>query len=85
MFLFVPQRLLEDFSIDDPPFTLKHEYGHAMQSAILGPFYLLVIGLPSSIWCNSRVVFKWRLAHNVDYYDFPTEKWANILGDAHKD
>lgn len=27
--------------------TLKHEYGHSIQSKILGPLYLIVIGLPS--------------------------------------
>jgi hypothetical protein len=29
--------------------TIKHEYGHSIQSKILGPLYLLVIGLPSII------------------------------------
>ena len=31
--------------------TIKHEYGHQLQSYILGPLYLLVIGLPSGLWC----------------------------------
>jgi len=29
--------------------TLVHEYGHTIQSIILGPLYLLIIGIPSSI------------------------------------
>lgn len=27
--------------------TIMHEYGHCLQSKILGPLYLLVVGLPS--------------------------------------
>ena len=30
----------------------RHEKGHTVQSYILGWLYLLVIGLPSIIWCN---------------------------------
>ena len=29
---------------------LVHEYGHTIQSLILGPLYLIVIGIPSTIW-----------------------------------
>lgn len=35
------------------PYDLKliqHEYGHTVQSLILGPIWLFVIGLPSLIW-----------------------------------
>lgn len=57
-------------------FTIKHEYGHVKQSKILGPFYLLVIGLPSIIWAwlNDKI------APNKSYYWFYTEAWANKLG-----
>lgn len=58
--------------------TLKHEQGHTKQSYILGWLYLLVIGLPSIIWCNCFE--EYRKKHNVSYYDFYTEKWANKLG-----
>ena len=57
--------------------TIRHEYGHQLQSFILGPLYLLVIGLPSLIWCNC--FSKYRREKNVSYYDFYTEKWANKL------
>lgn len=30
----------------------KHEYGHTIQSLILGPLWIFVIGLPSLIWCS---------------------------------
>ena len=58
--------------------VLKHESGHQVQSFILGPLYLLVIGLPSIIW---NVCFrKYRAKYQIDYYSFYTEKWANKLG-----
>ena len=55
----------------------KHEYGHQIQSFILGPLYLLVIALPSLIWAGC---FDWyRKKYKVSYYWFYTEKWANKL------
>lgn len=29
---------------------LVHEYGHTIQSLILGPLYLVLIGIPSTLW-----------------------------------
>lgn len=58
--------------------TIKHEYGHTIQSMILGPLYLLVIGLPSVIWAGC--FNKYRQKHNVSYYSFFCEKWADKLG-----
>ena len=29
---------------------LVHEYGHTIQSLILGPLYLIVMGIPSTLW-----------------------------------
>jgi hypothetical protein len=53
----------------------NHEFGHSLQSVILGPFYLLIIGLPSLLWA-----WWWRPGRGVDYYAFFTEKWADRLG-----
>lgn len=57
------------------PETIAHEQtGHAKQSQMLGPLYLIVIGLPSITWCgNFR---KWGYSN---YYSFYTEHWANEL------
>ena len=63
--------------------TVKHEYGHCLQSEKLGWLYLLVIGLPSALgnlydriahrnW-NYRSRIKW-------YYSQPWESWADKLG-----
>lgn len=58
--------------------TFKHELGHTVQSMILGPLYLLVIGIPSFMWALLRRCGMF-LKHS--YYDFYTEKWAdNIAG-----
>ena len=59
---------------------LSHEYGHTVQSAILGPFYLFLIGLPSIIWCNFKPAGRsWR-SGKKDYESFFPEKWATRLG-----
>ena len=60
--------------------TKVHEFGHSIQSIILGPLYLLVIGLPSLIWCNAKRFIKLRKEKGVSYYSFYPEKWANYLG-----
>ena len=57
---------------------IQHEYGHTVQSNYLGWFYLLVIGLPSLVWAGCFEGY--RKKHNVSYYSFYTEKWANKLG-----
>jgi hypothetical protein len=31
---------------------IKHEYGHSIQSKILGPLYLFIIGIPSLLWAK---------------------------------
>lgn len=58
--------------------TIKHEYGHSLQSRILGPLYLFVIGIPSIIWAGlyGSVI---KETHN-GYYKFYPEKWADKLG-----
>lgn len=61
--------------------TKVHEYGHTIQSLILGPLYLFVIGIPSLIWCNSKKFITLREEKCVSYFDFYPEKWANYLGE----
>ena len=58
--------------------TWNHEWGHTRDSRIFGPLYLIVIGLPSLIWC-------WMYGRFVPYtyngyYKFYTEKRADRLG-----
>lgn len=56
--------------------TLKHEYGHTMQSLILGPLYLIIIGIPSLLWAMYYNI----IDPNISYYWFFTESSANKLG-----
>ncbi|MFW5779968.1 MAG: hypothetical protein ACOCWI_00765 [Bacillota bacterium] len=60
--------------------TKVHEYGHYLQSLILGPFYLFIIGLPSFIWCNNKKYRKLRKTTGKSYFEFYPERWANYLG-----
>jgi hypothetical protein len=62
--------------------TIKHEYGHTVQSKYLGWFYLLVIGAPSLIWCTCFEGYRTKTGKS--YYDFYTESWANKLGDVER-
>lgn len=59
--------------------VVKHEaLGHGTQSRYLGPFYLLVIGLPGIIW--AWIYGKIIPYTKNGYYVFYTEKWADKLG-----
>ena len=52
------------------PESVAHELdGHTVQSKLLGPLYLLVIGIPS-------LLNAW-LGLTKCYYDFYTESWCN--------
>ena len=57
--------------------TEHHEYGHCRQSRMLGPLFLLVIGIPS-ITCAA--FYRYDPADPNKYYRFYTEKWADKLG-----
>ena len=58
---------------------LVHEYGHTIQSLILGPLYLIVIGIPSSLW--GFLGGSKRKNQQIPYCAFFTESWANRLGE----
>lgn len=62
--------------------VLVHEYGHTWQSAVLGPLYLLVIGLPSVTWAYLPCFVKLRKEKGIRYVDFYPEAWANKWGTA---
>lgn len=64
----------------DKEIVIKHECGHVKQSKILGPLYLLVIGIPSILhaWLNNYIGCCWKNGE-YNYFHFYTEKWANKL------
>lgn len=63
--------------------SFKHEQGHQKQSRYLGPLYLLIVGLPSSLGNVFDRLFhkKWTKAKRIAwYYKQPWEAWADKLG-----
>ena len=58
-----------------------HEYGHCIQSLLLGPVYLPCVGLPSWLWANLSALRRLRREKNLSYYAVYPEKWANSLGE----
>jgi hypothetical protein len=61
------------------PFLLEHEYGHTLQSLILGPFYLLFVGAPSILWNRLPFFQRKRKRTGKSYYSAPFESTANKL------
>ena len=55
-------------------FIVRHEYGHHVQSAYLGPLYLITIGILSVVGNILHRIIKF------NYYKQPWEAWANRLG-----
>ena len=71
MFLFL--------STEDPQVRV-HEYGHSIQSMILGPLFLIIMGIPSFLWANLPPCRRLRKEKGVSYYRFYPESNANWLG-----
>ena len=63
--------------VDD--FLLNHEYGHTLQSLILGPFYLIFVGAPSILWNRLPHFRRKRKRTGKSYYSAPFESSANRL------
>ena len=83
-FVFVPradQGEGDAYELPDSPKRrlLVHEYGHCVQSLILGPFYLPLVVLPSLLWAGMPAAKRYRAQHAVSYYDRYPESWANSL------
>jgi|AntAceMinimDraft_16_1070373.scaffolds.fasta_scaffold91812_2 hypothetical protein len=58
---------------------IPHEYGHSRQSMMLGPLFLLIVGLPSIIQAglaNLYPLSNWMR----NYYKRYPENWADKLG-----
>ena len=65
--------ILIDPDIEEGLWILNHEFGHIIQSRILGWLYIPIIVIPSYLW------YKYGNNNVETYYDFYTEKWANKL------
>ena len=52
---------------------IRHEYGHVIQSQMIGLLYIPVVGIPSLIGCGVEIISN----HDHDYEWYET--WANKL------
>ncbi len=83
MFLFLSKALPGVGDIEITGYgeqVLRHEFGHTIQSLILGPLFLIVIGLPSVTWAGSKKLAALRRRKHISYYSLYSERWANRLG-----
>lgn len=77
MFLFLSDAMLDQ---GEPNAYVTHEYGHSIQSMLLGPLYLVAVGLPSYVW--ARRFRKKRLwEKGVLYFSHYPESAASRLGE----
>ena len=67
-FIFIPLAWGEEYCRT----TAVHEYGHTVQSMVLGPFYLPAIGLPSIVWAS-----RWGRSQSI-----PASQAVRSVGDA---
>lgn len=68
---------LESFS----KMLMIHEYGHTIQSLILGSLYLFLVGIPSIAWSFLSVFVRKRERDKISYFSAYPERWANQLGE----
>jgi hypothetical protein len=76
--------LFVDENAEEGTWLVKHEFGHIIQSRILGWLYLPLIVIPSYLWYTIMLMYdelgvikKWKAT--LIYHQFYTEKWANWL------
>ncbi len=59
----------------------RHEHGHTFQSRWLGPLYLLLVGVPSTMRAAYSVAYRELTGrHWTGYFDGYPESWADRLG-----
>jgi len=61
--------------------VLVHEYGHTIQSIILGPLFFFLVAIPSTTLAFLPVFANKRKEGKADYFDLYCESWANTLGE----
>ena len=76
LFIFTPKE--EDTRTEQ---VRVHEYGHCIQSLVLGPLYLIVIGIVSYTWANLPYFRKMRREKKIPYTACFVEAWASKWGE----
>ena len=75
LFIFTPNE-----ETDRAEKVRVHEYGHCIQSIVIGPLYLIV-GLISVTWANLPYFRKLRKEKNIPYTSCFVESWASKWGE----
>jgi hypothetical protein len=75
LFIFTPR----DDLLDSDKIRV-HEYGHCVQSLVLGPLYLL-IGIVSLIWARNGFFIRLRREKKIPYTSCFVESWASKWGE----
>ena len=75
LFIFSPKA-----EIADGDKIRVHEYGHCMQSILLGPLYAIV-GIISTVWGRVPYFAKLRKKKNIPYTACFVEGWASKWGE----
>ena len=75
LFIFTPRDDLQDSEK-----IRVHEYGHCVQSMLLGPLYLL-IGVVSLVWARNPRFIKLRREKKIPYTACFVESWASKWGE----
>ena len=75
LFIFTPND-----EIEDAKKIRVHEYGHCIQSVVLGPLFV-VIGIISLVWGRNPYFAKQRKEKNLPYTGCFVESWASKWGE----
>jgi hypothetical protein len=63
-----------------------HEYGHSFQSRLLGPLYLPLVGVPSTMRVLYAIAYRELTGRRWGgYFDGYPEDWADRLGGVRRD
>ena len=74
--------IIFDGRIEISETDVLHEYGHQLQSRMLGPLYLLIVGIPSLI---GNIYSRIKKKDEKWYYSRFPENWADRLGGVNRD
>jgi hypothetical protein len=81
-FIFVP-KMAEDEKTGNLIVSkelAEHEYGHTIQSLMLGPAYLILVGIPSFAWNRLPYFDRKRKKTGKSYYSAVFERTASEFG-----
>lgn len=66
----------------DWEWVIKHEIGHTIQNAWMGPFFIFLVGIPSAVryWYRELKYHRYNIKPPTDYDAIWFEHQASVLG-----